>query len=56
MSGCRLPASQQATICRDGREVMSPLVIGPTRLWTLPAALLYDDHWKDEAMRAIGTA
>jgi len=25
-------------------------------LWTLPAALPYDDHAKDEAMQEIGTA
>jgi hypothetical protein len=53
--GCRIPASQQAAICRDGQEVMSPLVVRPTCLWTLPA-LLYDDHGKDEATREIGTA
>jgi hypothetical protein len=39
-----------------GREVMSPLVVRPTRLWTLPAALLYDDDGKDVAMQEIGTA
>ncbi len=35
---------------------MSPLVVRPTCLWTLPAALPYDDHGKDEAMQEIGTA
>jgi len=34
---------------------MSPLVVRPTCLWTLPA-LLYDDHGKDEATQEIGTA
>src|SRR5258708_9595213 len=35
---------------------MSPLVARPTCLWTLPAALLYDDSGKDGAMQEIGTA
>jgi hypothetical protein len=50
------PALQRAAICRDSRDVMSPLVVRPTGLWTLPAALLYDNQAKGEAMQEIGTA
>ena len=35
---------------------MSPLVVRPTCLWTLPAALPYYDDGKDDAMQEIGTA